>query len=146
MKRQERREGRRHRRKIPGLKSQMKWRDILAAFATMALVGFVYFELPSRYHLKPDWQDAAVIVMITSVVIVFAASAWRTATFWASLAISSAIHLFVVHTWTRRIPNLSRSQGKGAAFLGFVLFLIVYGIVRFFQRMLYGTEASDRPN
>ena len=142
-KRQERREGRRRRWKVPGLRDRLGWRDILGAFVTMALISFTYIALPSRYHLKPDWQDAAVIVMITSVMVVFTASSWRKIAFWMSLGISSTIQLVVVHAWTRRIPSLSRGAFKGAAVLGFVLFLVVYGVVRFLQRMLHGKEGPD---
>jgi hypothetical protein len=144
VKRQERREGKRRRRwKIPGLKDHLAWRDILGAFALMSLIAFTYAALPSRYHLKPDWQEPAVIVMIPSVVIAFAGNSWRKIAFWMSLGISSAIHLFVVHAWARRIAIISSGAGKGAALLGFVLFLIVYGVVRLLQRMFYGKEAPD---
>lgn len=143
VKRQERREGRKRRWKIPGLKDQLTWRDILEVFAAMALISITYFALPSRYHLKPDWQEAALIVTITSVMLVFAARSRRKIAFWMSLGISSAIQLVLVHTWTRRIPSLSRTQGRGAAVLGLVLFLAVYGVVRFLQRMLYGKESPD---
>jgi len=110
----------------------------------MALISFTYLALPGRYHLKPDWQEAAAIVMITSVMVVFAATSWRKIAFWMSLGISSAVQLVIVHAWTRRIPNLSLGTSKSAAFLGLLLFLAVYAIVRFLQRMLYGTEAVER--
>ena len=139
-KRQERREGRSRHWKIPGLKYRLTWRDILGAFATMALISFTYLALPSRYHLKPDWQESAVIVMIPSVMVVFAASSWRKIAFWISLGISTTIHLFVVHAWARRIPIFSRGEGKGAALLGFVLFLAVYGFVQLLQRMFHSEE------
>ena len=141
--RQERREGRRRRWKVPGLRDRLGWRDILGAFVTMALISFTYIALPSRHHLKPDWQDAMVIVMITSVMVVFTASSWRKIAFWMSLGISSTIQLVVVHAWTRRFPSLSRGAFKGAAVLGFVLFLVVYGVVRFLQRMLHGKKGPD---
>jgi cation transport ATPase len=141
-KRQERHEGKRRRRKIPGLKDRLTWRDILGAFATMALIFFTYRALPNRYHLKPEWEEAAVIVVITSVTIAFAASAWRKTAFWMSLAISSTIHLAVAHAWTRRTSVLSRG-GRGVAFLGFVLFLVVYGGLRFLQRKMYGSKEAD---
>lgn len=145
VKRQERREGRRHWKiPTPGLKNRMTWRDMLEAFAAMALISFTYLTLPSRYHLKPDWQEAAVVVMITSVTVVFAANSWRKIAFWMSLGISSAIQLVVLHTWTRRVPSLSRGEGRGAAILGLMLFLVVYGVVRFLQRMVYGTETPNR--
>jgi len=119
----DRREGRRRRWKVSGLKDRLGWRDILGAFATMVLISFTYLALPSRYHLKLDWQEAAVIMMITSVMIVFTASSWRKIAFWLSLGISSVIHLVVVHTWTRRIPNFSRGAGKGLLFSAWCCFL-----------------------
>jgi hypothetical protein len=145
VKRQERREWRRRRWKIPtpGLKDHLTWRDILEALGAMAFISFTYLALPSRYHLKPDWQEAAVIVMITSVVVIFSAISWRKIAFWISLGISSAIQLVLLHAWTRRIPSLSRGEGKGAAVLGLLLFLVVYGVVRFLQRVLYGKESPN---
>jgi hypothetical protein len=144
VKRQERREWRRRRRwKIPGLKNRLTWRDILEAFSAMAIIVFTYFALPSRYHLNHDWEEAAVIVTITSVMVVFAASSSRKIAFWMSLGISSPIHLVVVHAVTRRIPSLSRGAEKGAAVLGLVLFLLVYRVVRLLQRTVYGKEAPD---
>jgi cell division protein FtsW (lipid II flippase) len=147
VKRQERREwrGRRHWKiPIPGLKGQLTGRDILEAFATMAFISFTYIALPSRYHfIKPDWQEAAVIVMSTSVMVVFSAISWRKTAFWMSLGVSSAIQLILLHAVTRRIPNLSSPAGKGAGVLGILLFLVVYRFVRFLQRMLCGKEPPD---
>jgi len=70
VKRQERREGRRQtnlRRRWErlGLRWQLSGREILELLAVMAVVLVAYFALPSRYHLNPDWQEAAVIVMLT---------------------------------------------------------------------------------
>jgi hypothetical protein len=141
VKRQERREGRTRRWKIPGLKNQLSWRDILEAFGTMALISLTYVVLPRRYHLNPDWLEAAVIVMITSVVIAFWAISWRKMAFWMSLGISSAIQLIVVHALTR--GDFSRAAGRGATFLGLALFLSVYAIIGFLQRKLYGKEATE---
>lgn len=142
--RQERRENRTTRRwRIPGLKNRMSWRDILEAFGTMAVISFVYVVIPRRYHLNPDWLEAAVMVMITSVLIAFWAISWRKIAFWVSLGISSTIQLLVVHVWTRRTPDLSRAGGRAAIFIGLVAFLIVYAIVRFLQRTLYGKEAPE---
>jgi len=107
----------------------------------MALISFTYVALPSRYHLKPDWQEAAVDVMFASVFIAVASSVWRRKIgFWMSLVISSAIHLVVVHAWIQRVGNLSRGQGKLAVLLGFVLFFAVYGILRVLRRNFYGEE------
>jgi cell division protein FtsW (lipid II flippase) len=146
VKRQERREWSRHRSKMPtpGLKKRLGWRDILEAFATMALISFTYIELPARYHLQPDWEEAAAMVMISSVVVIFAAASWRKIAFWISLGISSTVQLAIVHTWTRRIRDLSRGQGRGAAFLGLILFLVVHGGVRFLQKTVYGKQTPDR--
>jgi hypothetical protein len=145
VKRREQREARRHRRKTFGtLKDRFTWLDLLWALLAMALISFAYLALPSRYHMKPDWQEAAVCMMIASVVIVVGSRSifWRKLAFWMSLVISSAIHLVVVHHWTQRVPDLSHGQGKGAVFLGFLLFLAVYGFVSLLRRNFYGKEAS----
>ena len=95
--------------------------------------------------MKPDWQEAAVHVMFASVFIAIASGVWwRKISFWMTLAISSAIHLFVVHAWIQRAGNLSRGQGKLAVLLGFVLFFIIYGIVRVLRRNFYGEELRDK--
>src|SRR5205823_5924229 len=143
VKRQERREWRRRRWKIPGLKDRLTWHDIWGAFASMAFIAFTYFALPSRYHLYHDWEEAAVIVTITSVMVAFAASSSRKIVFWMSLGVSSAIHLVVVHAVARRIPNLSSGAGKGAAVLGLLLFLLIYRVVRSLERMMHGKESPD---
>jgi hypothetical protein len=147
VKRQERREWRSRKPwRVPGLKARMTWRDILEAFAVMAFIVVTYVALPSRYHfVKPDWQEAAIIVTITSVVIIFAASSSKKSIFWISLGISSTIHLVAIHAITQRIPSLSRGEGRGAAVLGFLLFLLVYAVVRLLQRMLYGKEPPVAP-
>jgi hypothetical protein len=145
VKRQERRESRKRRRwKMPGLKDRWTWRDILEAFATMALISLSYFALPSHYRLKPDWQEAAVIVMITSVAVFFTFKSWRKIALWTSLVISSAIQLVLLHVWTQRVPMLSRGEERGAGALGVLLFLAVYGVVRFLQRRLYDKETTNR--
>jgi hypothetical protein len=108
----------------------------------MALMMAAYFNLPSRYQLRPDWQDAAVMVMISSIVVIFYVSEWREVAYWISLAISSAIHLFVAHAITRRIPNLSSGASKGLTVLGLVIFAGVYYGARFLQRSFYGTSGQ----
>lgn len=148
VRRQGRREGRRRRWKIPGLKDQLRWRDILGAFAAIAFISFIYLELPSRYHLKPDWQDSAFLVMMTSVFIAvaFRSDFWRNFTFWMSLVMSSAIHLVIVHAWTRRVGDLSRGEGKLGAMLGFMLWVAVYRLIRLLQRMFHSEEGQITPN
>jgi hypothetical protein len=94
--------------------------------------------------MKPDWQEAAVDVMFASVFIAVASTVWwRRISFWMSLAISSAIHVAVVHAWIRQVGNFSRGQGKLAVLLGFVLFFTVYGVVFLLRRNFYGEEAHD---
>jgi hypothetical protein len=143
VKRQEQREARRHRGRTFGpFKYQLSWLELLWAFAAIALISFTYIALPSRYHVKSEWQEAAFIVMMTSVLIAIASRSvfWRNFAFWMSLVMSSVIQLVVVHSWTQRLGDLSRSQGRGAALLGFVLFLAVYGFVRLLQRMFHSKE------
>jgi len=144
VKRQEQREARKHRRKTFGpFKYQMSWPDILGASGAMALIVCAYIALPSRLHfIKRDWQDTAFIVMMTSVIIAVACrkALWGNFAFWISLGISSAIHLFVTHTLAQRVGRLSRGAGKGAAVLGFLLFLGIYGLVRLLQRTFNNEE------
>jgi hypothetical protein len=147
-KRQERREGRREtnlRRRWEGLglKWELKWREILEILAVMAVILVAHFALPSRYHLNPDWQEAALIVMLTSVGLAFIVRSWRNIVFWISLGVSSAIHLIVVHAWTRQTPDLGHARAKIAFFLGFVLFLVVYGAVRLLRRVFHGGEEGQ---
>ena len=144
VRRQESRQARRRRWRLFVFKDQLTGRDLLRTFGTMALIAVIYFVLPSGYHLKPDWQDAAVCVMIASVLIVFATSvSWRDISFWMSLVISSAIHLVVVHTWRQRVSDFSRGDGKLASLLGIVLFIAVYGLVRLLQGNFYSEQAPD---
>ena len=145
VKRNEQREARRRRRKIFGTRSdRSKWVDVFWTLLAIALISFTYLELPSRYHMRPDWQEAAVHVMFASVFIaVVGSSWWRKIGFWMSLFLSSAIHIFVVHAWIRRVGYLSRGQGKLAILLGLVQFFVVYGFVSLLRRNFYGTEASD---
>jgi hypothetical protein len=95
--------------------------------------------------MKPDWQEAAAYAMFASVFIVVASRSvfWRKPAFWVSLVISSAVHFVIVHHWTQRVPHLSRSEGKGAVFLGFLLFLAVYGFVSLLRRIFHGKGAND---
>jgi hypothetical protein len=143
--RNEQREARRRRRKLVGTRRDRgRWLDLLWALVAMTLISFTYLALPSRYHMKPDWQDAAVHVMFASVFIAVASSFWwRKIAFWMSLVVSSAIHLVVVHAWIQRVTNLSSGQGKLAVLLGFVLFFAVYAVVWVLRRNFYGEEARD---
>ena len=144
VKRQEQREAKKHRRKmfVP-FKYQMSWPDILGAFGAVALILCAYIALPSRFHfIKSDWQDTTFLVMMTSVIIAVACrkALWRKFTFWISLGISSAIHLFVTRALTQRVGDLNRGAAKGAAVLGFLLFLAIYGLVRLLQRTFHNEE------
>jgi len=119
--------------------------DLFWTLLAMALISFTYVALPNRYHMKPDWQEAAVHVIFASVFIaVFGRSWWRTLGFWMSWVLSSAIHMFVVHAWIRRVGNLSRSQGKLAILFGCVLFFAIYGFVWLLRRNFYSEEAHER--
>jgi len=110
----------------------------------MGLILVTYFQLPDRYRMKPDWQEAAVDMMIATVFIgVFSDSRWRRISFWVLLAISSSIHVVIVHAWTQRVGNLSRNQGKLAALLGFGLFYTFNALIWVLRRKFYGNEALD---
>jgi hypothetical protein len=93
VRRTERREADRRRRKILGTRrDRNSWIDLLWALIAMGLISFTYLGLPSRYHMKPDWQEAAVDAMFASVFIAVASTVWwRRISFWMSLVISSAI-------------------------------------------------------
>ena len=145
VKRNEQREANRRRRRVLGTRRDRgSWVDLFWALVAMALISFTYLALPSRYHLKPDWQESAVDVMFASVFIAIASRVWwRKIGFWMSLVISSAIHLVIVHAWIQRVGNFSRGQGKLAVLLGFVLFFAVYGIVWVLRRNFYGEELRD---
>ena len=142
VKRNEQREVNRRRRKILGTGRDLRsWVDVLWALIAVALISFTYLVLPSRYHMKPDWQDAAFHVMFASVFIAVSSKVWRRRIgFWMSLVISSAIHLVIVHAWMQRVGNFGRGQGKLAILLGFVLFFGVYGIVWMLRRNSYSEE------
>lgn len=145
VKRQEQHETQRRRQKTFGtFRNQMSWRELLWAFSMIAVISFTYIALPSRYHMRSEWQEAAFIVMMTSVLIAIASQSVfrRSFAFWLSLIISSAIHLFVVHALTQRVSNLSRGAGKGAALLGFLLFFAVYKFVSLLQRVFH-SEADQ---
>jgi TRAP-type uncharacterized transport system fused permease subunit len=142
VKRNEQREANRQRRKILGTRRDLRsWVDMLWALIAIALISFAYLALPSRYHMKPDWQEAAFHVMFSSVFIAVSSKVWRRKVgFWMSLVISSAAHLVVVHAWLQRVGKFSHGQGRLAILLGFVLFFAVYGIVWMLRRNFYGEE------
>lgn len=142
-KRQERREFRGRRRKIFG-KRQFSWLELLSAFGAMGVIAWAYFSLPKQYHLKPDWEEAAVCVVIASVfVIVGWRSLWRNITFWIVLILSASIQLAVVHAWVQRTGQLNRNAGKLATLFGFVLFFAIYGGVKLLRRNFYGEGSSE---
>jgi hypothetical protein len=145
VRRNEQREAKNRRRKIFGTRrDRAGWLDLLWAILAMAVISYTYLALPSRYHIKPDWQEAAVHMMFASVFIAVVGRSWsRKIGFWMSLILSSAIHLLVVYAWIQRVGNLSRGQGKLAILLGFVLFFAVYGFFWQLRRNFYGTEARD---
>jgi hypothetical protein len=142
-KRQERREHKGRRRKIFG-KRQFSWLELLSEFVAMGVIVWAYFALPKRYHLNPDWEEAAVSVMIASVFVIIGwRSLWRDIAFWMALIFSSTIQLAVVHTWVQRAGGLSRGVGKLATLLGFVLFFAIFGCIKLLRRDFFG-EGSSR--
>lgn len=145
VKRNKRHQATRRRRRIFG-----NWRDrrsrahLFWTLLAIVLISFLYLALPSQYHLKPDWQESAVVVMFASVILAGASTLlWRKGDFWISLFISSGIHLLVVHLWIRKVGNLSHNQGELAIVLGLILFFAVYGFVWRLRRSLYGKESAD---
>jgi hypothetical protein len=143
VKRNEQRDAKKRRRKIFGTRmDRYSWVELFWILLTVALISFTYLALPSRYHMKPDWQEAAVPVMLASVFIAVGGRSWRRKIgFWMSLVLSSSIHIVVVHAWVQRVGNLSRGEGKLASLLGFVLFFAVYGFVWLLRRNFHGEEA-----
>lgn len=140
--RTEHREFRTRRRKIFG-KSRFSWRELLSYFAVIGLIFFVYFALPKQYRFKPDWNDAAVCTMLSTVMIIIGwRSLWRDTGYWTALVLSSYVQLILVHGWTRRVGELSRGSGKAGALLGFILFLAVYGCIRLFRRKFKAESIS----
>jgi hypothetical protein len=110
----------------------------------MAVIAVAYLALPKRYHLKPDWEEAALCVMIASVIVIVGwRSLWRDIAFWMTLVLSSAIQLAIVHAWVQRAGTLSRGAGKLAALLGFVLFVAIYGCIKLLRRNLYGEGSRE---
>ena len=125
-------------------RDRSSWVEVIAGLLVIALISFAYLALPSRYHMRPEWQEGAVPVMFSSVFIaVFGRSLWRKVVFWISLVFSSAIHVVAVHVWIQRSGNLSRGQGKLAILLGFALFGAVYGLFWVFRRNFYGEELRE---
>jgi hypothetical protein len=110
VKRNEQRDAKRRRKKIFGAhRDRRSWVDLFCGLLVIVLISFTYLAIPSRYHMKPDWQEAAVHMMFASVfVAVFGSSWWRKIGFWMSLVLSSAIHVVIVHAWVQRVGNLSR--------------------------------------
>jgi hypothetical protein len=114
----------------------------------MSLIALAYLALPNRYHFRPDWEEAAVNVLIASVIIAAASTHWwRKITFWLSLLISSTIHLLIVHAWINRVSTLMgrgyRADGKLAVLLGLVLFFVVYGCGWLVGQNFYGRESGQ---
>ena len=141
--RMEHRQFRTRRRKIFG-KGQLSWRELLSYFGLVGLAFLVYFALPSRYRVKPDWQEAAVCTMLASLMVVVGwRHLWRDITYWIALVLSSSVQLVVVHACTKRVGELNHSAGKGATLLGFLLFIAVFGGVHLVRRKLDADSRSS---
>lgn len=145
VKHNEQREARRRRKKIFGTRMDLRsWLEVIFGLLVIALISFAYLSLPSRYHMKPEWQEGAVPVMFSSVFIgVFGRPLWRKVVFWVSLILSSLAHIVVVHAWVQRHGDLSNGEGKLAILVGFVLWVAVYGVFWTFRRNIYGEEVQD---
>jgi hypothetical protein len=144
VKRNMQREARKHRRKIFGTRRDRgSWLDLFWAIAAMSLISFTYLALPSRYHMKPDWQEAAEHMMFASVFIAVVGRSW-----WRKIA-EDVVSPVVCHP-PFRCPcldtagwNSQARAGKQAILLGFVLFFAVYGFVWLLRRNFYGIEARE---
>lgn len=145
-KRQEARDSRKHRRKPIGpFKYRMSWRDILSAFAIIALISITYLVIPDRYHMKNGWEAAAFSAMAMFVIIAIAGKAVlrQKPEFWIALTISSLIQLIVVHYWTERV-GLTRISGRAIAGFDLLLFLALYWLIKFSKRIFDSEEVRDR--
>jgi hypothetical protein len=77
VKRKERRDAMRQHRKIFGTRDdRSKWVDLFWTLLAIALISSAYVALPNRYQMKPDWQEAALNVMIASVFIAVVGRSW----------------------------------------------------------------------
>jgi hypothetical protein len=132
--------------------SEKSGREILVAFfwiaVTISVILLGYFALPARYRLPADWQEAAGYTMFSTVFL----AAWffsywgRRLGFWVSLLISSTAQALVLHAWIVRIGTdmiwRGRAGGKGAMFLGVILFLFVYGCGALLRRKFYAAQTN----
>lgn len=143
-----RHEGRRERvrrsRRIFGTRNDRNsWVDVFWSFLAVVSISGVYVALPRRYHMKPDWQEAALHVLFASAFVFVVGRPWWGKTgFWVSLLLSSAIQLFVVQVWIQRAGSLSSKKGQAAILLGWALFLAIYCSFRLLWRSIYGREIS----
>jgi len=146
VKHNEQREARRRRKRIFGRRMDLgSWVDVILGALIIALISWTYLSLPSRYHMKPEWQEGAVPVMFSSVFIaVFGRPLWRKVVFWVSLILSSVTHIVVVHAWVQRHGDPSTGAGKLAILLGFALWVAVYGVFWTFRRNFYGGEVQGK--
>lgn len=69
-------------------------------------------------------------------------SLWRDIGFWTALILSSSIQLLVMHAWVQRTGELNRNAGKSGTFLGFVLFVALYGCIRLLRTKWAAFEAA----
>lgn len=154
VKKSELRETRRRSRKLFGIRvPQKSGVEILVAFfwiaVAISLILLGYFALPARYRLHADWQEAAGYAIFSSVFLaVWFFSYWgRRLDFWVSLLISTTAHLLIVHAWIVHIGTdmlwRHRGDGKGAVFLGLILFFVVYAGGTFLRRKFYGEQTGS---
>src|SRR5437868_4291755 len=95
VKRNERRESKRRLRKLFGTgRYRDSWVDrlvgLLWSAVVISVITLTYQLLPNRYHFTSDWEEAALVVMFSSVFIAIASKFWWHKMFlWFSLLISS---------------------------------------------------------
>ena len=145
VRRNEQHEARKRHRRIFGTRRDLSsWLDLFWILLAIALISIAYLALPNRYHMKADWEEAAVNVMFASVFIaVVGRSWWRRIGFWMSLASSSTFHILAVHAWVQRSGSLSKGQGKLAFLFGVALFFAIFGFVWLLRKNFYGEETRE---
>ena len=144
-----RREAKRKKRKVVGYVG-LKIDYLIGAFWTLLVVAVLtaaYVALPSRYHLPPDWEEAARFVMFASVTMgVALTSLWRKIGFWLCLLVSSACHGLLLHAWIVRFGSIEGRGHRGEEYLailtGALLFGVVYGTTHLVRRK-FGAEAAS---
>jgi len=137
-------DSKRRRRRIFGRWSDPSiWIHLLLAVLVILVISAAYNALPSKFHFKPDWQEAAEAVMWVSVFIALGPFNRRTVTFWVSLVVSSSVHLAVAHAMIQREGTPGRDQSELAIVLGLVLFFVLYFLFWVLRQKFFREEEPD---